>query len=138
MSVDRKRTYFSPTLVCLLFAVVLIERTSCFTIERRVTLKYTLPYPSADRFSNRKGVLCAFNRRSCEKLGAKCPRPMRCCTCECRGHNPNFFSLELGCQSTYSLGTRTGKTIVFTYKFYLNNMSRQQLRQMSNLYLILF
>ena len=103
-------------LLWLFFTAACIRDMSCFQIDRRVTSKSILPYPSADRFSNPRKPLCMFIYTSCNKYSAKCSGFGSCCRCECRGHTPNFLSSTTGCVNAYSLGTKRGRTI-FTYDF---------------------
>lgn len=106
----KMQVVYNLNLVCLLL-IFAVDQQLCFYIERRVTEKKTLPYPSADRFSNPSRSFCAIRRTSCSRLGAKCSSTFNCCTCECRGHLPNFLSTSRGCLSTYSLSVNAGVKI---------------------------
>ena len=117
---EGKKDANSKIVIYMFIAFFVTQDASCFDIERRVTSKRTVPYPSADRFRNPFRSLCLFRRNSCNDYDAKCASVFSCCTCECRGHKPNFLSTRRGggCRSTYSLTINAGiKSYLNTTKF---------------------
>ena len=106
--------------VSLVLTAILPTET-VFTIERRVTRKTTLPYPSADKFANpSRNWLGMCSSSGCSVRGAKCSGRLfsstRCCVCECRGHVPNFYSVGKGCLRIPTL-LRTEGELPFMFNF---------------------
>ncbi|XP_065067155.1 uncharacterized protein LOC135692786 [Rhopilema esculentum] len=109
---------FGAILTVSLVLTAVLPTETVFTIERRVTRKTTLPYPSADKFANPSRNFLGFCSSSgCSVRGAKCSGRLfsstRCCVCECRGHVPNFYSVGKGCLRIPTLLRTEGASCFF-------------------------
>ena len=99
---------FTMLMHIVYYLALLTLNSKGFDIERKVTADDMMPHPAADAFESPRRLLCSLFDRDCRRRGAKCSR-RSCCKCECRGHLPNFLSLDKGCMSVNDIMRFPGK-----------------------------
>ncbi len=94
-----------PVLVILIL-IQMKSKCHCKYINREIiSSQKNAPFSSTDSFSNPK-FFCSKKTNECTRRGAVCSSS--CCTCKCREHIPNFYSLQKGCVSSTVINNEQG------------------------------